>query len=277
MTKNFYYIKGDQQFGPVDKGQLISEVDNNTLIWYDGLDEWKKISDIPELIEKTKNPPPIPNKLKLTNKGNSNRKNKIIITGSFFFTILLTLLIFYLFTDEYSIADITADNYREKLGSYEEANLGFLQNIIPDPIPLHKLYEANEGNNNGYEIKIEEFEGGHKVDIYSPRTDVVYYLNYKEEKLSLAIIFQKGFAGDASGKSNPYLSQAINKIQELEGFTVKKTNLKTGRDIIISETKSRFTIVEVHENDNGVYSFITNQYSKKRYGKFLKKLQFFQK
>jgi len=65
MTVKYYYSLNNERLGPVDKDHLKGIITRDTLIWFDGLENWKKASDIPELlllIQST--PPPLPNETK---------------------------------------------------------------------------------------------------------------------------------------------------------------------------------------------------------------------
>lgn len=73
--KKYYYSDGQQQFGPFSKKELKSNnITKETLVWYDGLKDWTKASEVEELADlfssnatppplpkqKTTTPPPIP-------------------------------------------------------------------------------------------------------------------------------------------------------------------------------------------------------------------------
>ncbi|MBC3539040.1 DUF4339 domain-containing protein [Rufibacter sediminis] len=62
-TKDYYYLKEEEQVGPVKLTDLkIAELTPNDFIWFEDLDGWMKIKDIPELsiLFKPKTPPPPP-------------------------------------------------------------------------------------------------------------------------------------------------------------------------------------------------------------------------
>lgn len=55
----YFYLKGDEKFGPFIKDELIHEnLNRDTKIWYYGLEEWTKLSDIVELKEIFNSLPP---------------------------------------------------------------------------------------------------------------------------------------------------------------------------------------------------------------------------
>jgi hypothetical protein len=62
--KEYFFLKGKDQNGPFTIEQLIDkELTSETLIWTEGMVDWQKLKDIPELIEVVKPklaPPPAP-------------------------------------------------------------------------------------------------------------------------------------------------------------------------------------------------------------------------
>jgi len=61
--RNYFYLEGDKQIGPFTFENLKNEnIKKETLIWFEGLDDWKLANDIKELDEILElNPPPIQN------------------------------------------------------------------------------------------------------------------------------------------------------------------------------------------------------------------------
>ncbi len=63
--KEYYYLDGKTQNGPFAIEQLLDKkLTNETLIWVEGMDNWQKLKDIPELIQIIRPkavPPPPPN------------------------------------------------------------------------------------------------------------------------------------------------------------------------------------------------------------------------
>lgn len=64
MTE-YYFLKGKDQKGPFIIEQLSDKgLTNETLVWTEGMENWKKLKDIPELVQTLKPksvPPPHPN------------------------------------------------------------------------------------------------------------------------------------------------------------------------------------------------------------------------
>lgn len=93
--RQFYYLKGRDQFGPYSLEEL-KQIDLNpdTYVWTETMDNWEKIKNIPELSKdnsKNKLPPPPPNignsndeAIMLDGKGNANANNskKLTISGN---------------------------------------------------------------------------------------------------------------------------------------------------------------------------------------------------
>ena len=84
---NYYYAKNEEKIGPLSLDELKKiDLKKDTLVWYEGLDDWVKAEEIKELRvlfnEETKNNSPKDFKRKLT-------KNQIII--------LINVLLLYLF------------------------------------------------------------------------------------------------------------------------------------------------------------------------------------
>lgn len=63
--KEYFYLTGKDQNGPFTIEELKSKgLTSETLVWFDGIENWKKIKDLPELvniinIKKVPPPPPV--------------------------------------------------------------------------------------------------------------------------------------------------------------------------------------------------------------------------
>jgi GYF domain 2 len=102
MEKYFIQTEGSQK-GPFSKDQLAEiKINGNTLVWFDGIDDWKEAKEIDELKDIiVKLPPPI-NK---TTNFNSNTKPKPVVQKNnskrsyksvfIFFLIIIALFIGY--------------------------------------------------------------------------------------------------------------------------------------------------------------------------------------
>ena len=70
--KEFYYLSGNEQKGPFTIQELQREkITRQTLVWCQGMDDWQKLEEVPELSEILKNKPPAP-----PNADKINTKNK---------------------------------------------------------------------------------------------------------------------------------------------------------------------------------------------------------
>jgi len=60
-SKNYYFVENGTQAGPFSYDELkLKTLAPDTLIWYNGLEKWKRIKDIPELASVIeRRPPPI--------------------------------------------------------------------------------------------------------------------------------------------------------------------------------------------------------------------------
>ena len=62
--KEYYYLDGEAQLGPFQLDELKSKpLTDETYVWYEELDSWKKLKDLPELrliIVNKRIPPPPP-------------------------------------------------------------------------------------------------------------------------------------------------------------------------------------------------------------------------
>ena len=68
MIKEYFYIEDENQIGPLTKEELVSKISPETLVWFEGLDNWKKASEIDEFINFKSVPPPIPKNILIKKK-----------------------------------------------------------------------------------------------------------------------------------------------------------------------------------------------------------------
>lgn len=64
--KKWYFLEGIEKIGPLNVDELISgEVRQSTLVWSEGMEDWKRLDEVNELYEKfkLKIPPEIPTSL----------------------------------------------------------------------------------------------------------------------------------------------------------------------------------------------------------------------
>jgi hypothetical protein len=59
--KKYFYVYEGQSIGPFTKEELVGKINSETLVWYEGLSEWTKASEIHDLLNIGQlTPPPIP-------------------------------------------------------------------------------------------------------------------------------------------------------------------------------------------------------------------------
>ena len=174
-------------------------------------------------------------------------------------TILLIItLIFavfiYLYNIKFSLSDINADNFEEKLSRIDASILidNSLDYYIPDRIPISIGYEFQESNDfrgNGIKIINKKLPKGNNIEIYSSFTGIDYWLIYKNKSLIHAFIFKDGLMDET--KPNTILIKKIsNNMIIKDEFILKRTERKNGSDILIKETKKSFIIVKFSSYDD---------------------------
>lgn len=97
--KEYFYLSDKDQHGPFTIEELKTKgLTNDTLVWFDGIENWKKLKDIPELCENIqikKMPPPIPNEQ--ANIHSTNTQSNFGTTSKRTITILIAWCSFHLF------------------------------------------------------------------------------------------------------------------------------------------------------------------------------------
>lgn len=77
-STHYFYLSGDQQMGPFTHDELKNQhINRDTLVWYDGIHDWEKASNIEALRDVFITPPPIPkkdNKTKAQFQPQTNKK-----------------------------------------------------------------------------------------------------------------------------------------------------------------------------------------------------------
>ena len=69
----YFYLSGDQQMGPFTHDELKNQhINRETLVWYDGIPDWEKASNIESLKDIFMTPPPIPKKDQKESDATSN-------------------------------------------------------------------------------------------------------------------------------------------------------------------------------------------------------------
>lgn len=160
MNRHYFYIKENQKIGPVDKEQLISEIEENTLIWFEGLDDWRKALEIEEfrdLLSSVTPPLPIDN----TKTSHQNYKFK-----HFLIFVLLAIIasgIAYFKTKQFRESDYAELNNKiDKVFNGKDEIRDFTKSGVIGELtkvsdsPLTKLQVGSKSNENS---DIYEFFG----------------------------------------------------------------------------------------------------------------------
>lgn len=81
MIKEYYYLKGKEQIGPLNIDEIKAlNLDKETLLWTEGLTTWNKLQEFDELRSKSV-PPPIPN-FSVDNEDTLVNNNKSLISDN---------------------------------------------------------------------------------------------------------------------------------------------------------------------------------------------------
>ena len=68
--KKYFYAINQVQFGPFSLDKILSKnLDKDTLVWFEGLAEWVRLSEIPDLITKSNESLPLPIMVKENDTG----------------------------------------------------------------------------------------------------------------------------------------------------------------------------------------------------------------
>ena len=87
MTKKFYYLNGIDKKGPFSIDELaLLNLSNDTLIWTEGFENWKPLSELPDILKLI--PPPVPEDVAKLDQDIQPKSS-----SNFFITILIFGLI----------------------------------------------------------------------------------------------------------------------------------------------------------------------------------------
>jgi hypothetical protein len=203
MEMLYYCFDGEKRIGPINLEELKSIVKSESLVWYDGLPEWTKASEIEDLKHLFyKLPPPIPGielgnhaqenntNYDFENKENKKRRLKIfaivsisVIAMSIF--IVFGIIILKNYIDERQSDNYSSDDYTEVSYDEESNREKTLEELRQD------LYSLEKQNPKSYlsvsfslDYKVLSGEDVIKGYIYNSATiatfkDVVLLVTYK--------------------------------------------------------------------------------------------------
>jgi hypothetical protein len=159
--KEYFYLIGKERNGPITVAEIIKkDLPIETYIWCDGMDDWKKLKDLPEFLSKT--PPPLPKELmevKLDSaiKNETSESVKIDLTGNKF---------------------IIYEELVKNLNYLNENLIGFQNDLIIDEFRMPSLYIRN---NNYLEFSSATYTPGLKLMIYSYKDKVSFFIEKYNE------------------------------------------------------------------------------------------------
>jgi hypothetical protein len=201
-------------------------------------------------------------------------KKEIIYTSIIIVLVMLIIPFLILNSQKYSAADIDADNFRDGIvgkwydGNNESIDEANLANSISDNFSLYQAYEfvtSDNYNDSGLEIRNKATERGHDVVIFSKHTDLRYEMLFDKRN----IIFSLGIMYGRSEENKYETKKIVDKLILKSGFTLKKSKLIDGYDIIIKELPDKFIIVTLYgKYEEPPFCLLFRSYSKKKYFKF---------
>jgi len=179
---------------------------------------------------------------------------------------VITIIGFFLLRSQtYSLIDIDADNYRNKIkANHQSISPSGIDHCIPDNIGIlssHK-YISQQDNGSGFEILRETVDGFLKITLNS-NTGMQYIVFF--DKGSEPV--QANIALSVS-EYEPRLKTICDQLMIKQGFVLKKSNALYGNDILIKETDTNFILVEInnkYEYPNPPMSLMINTYTKNKF------------
>lgn len=158
--KVYYYLIGKKENGPFTFEELKTKrLTSETYIWYDGLNDWEKIRNYPELCQElnVQNvPPPLPNDLKSNIVYEISRPigNAFIVKkgGQILRFAILTIL-FLIFLSGWVLISVSAKIHQDKLAWY----IGLPISVMA-ALAFNYFKKKWAKNNEGKEISSKEKE-----------------------------------------------------------------------------------------------------------------------
>lgn len=196
-----------------------------------------------------------------------NIKYKILTPIFAFISILLIVL--FLINWSYSIFDISADNYEKKLhtnnGSLYSVDIDeYIPRIDKECFSINMRGISALGQRYGVEIlktyDLYKDQGANWTSDYGTYysfepapSDLEYKILYEKDKDSYITdnIIDISIGSKFKAENSPKIKEIIKELIEKNGFTLKRTQLIYGHDIIIKETEDSFIVGFI----NGKYDY----------------------
>ena len=144
----------------------------------------------------------------------------------------------FLYFQTYSLLDIDADNYKNKLKKNDNSIWDcMIDDCIPDNVGLWSSYMYSEFQTNG--LKIEKTQTNPtrtRISISHTSSNLNYNVWFENGKIPVACQITSNYF-------NPLLKQIADQLILKKQFILKKSNLIRGEDILIKETDDDFIIV----------------------------------
>lgn len=196
----------------------------------------------------------------------TSRKRLIIIICAVV-PIGIILTFFVISRMEYSMLEIDGDNYNDKI----KPNLHSIQNdvnfdeCIPDRFELSLAFLRGEGENNSCITtrKKSEFDNKREyVSFESKVTGLTYSTGWQDGRFVICNIINP----NQDENMFALMKRILDKLILTQGFVLKESKLKNGRDLLIKENDSDFIIVQGFSySQRAIYSLFITTYSKKKY------------
>lgn len=191
--KMYYISDGKQKFGPLSIEEMENySIDENTLIWYKGLEKWKYAKNVPEILQLIKkdkqetksDSPPVP-------AGKPEKKdNTLKYIGLALAIILIAIIGFEALNNSNSENNYIEDTPEEGV---EQLNKNDIINLLKD------YYKADQNRN------LKNYQSYYSYPIQN-------YFNYKNvSKSELAKTVEKSWSSTSFTKNTPdYVNLDIN-------------------------------------------------------------------
>ena len=191
------------------------------------------------------------------------KKNLIIAIGCIM-TIAVTL---YLFFAEYSVEEITPENYTKLQQNTTETIFQFgTTNYIYNDFFLSQAHDIVGPKNKVRKIGRFKFDYSNNsspiIEVSDAVTNLGYTLNYKNSIPYAYSVYDYSMDRD---KIN--IKECLKKIIEKNEFTIK-TSTTRSFDLLIQETKEKFIVYTVQGHLENPFAIWVQLYYKKKYIKF---------